>query len=98
MPENSQPPHIISEEIDKQTAPDRPVAAAATGSAPEIAAMAEKVHRFFTASPHFPDDMPAAWEDGKDRLKRALRREITITEELTLADYCRATGATIDPV
>jgi hypothetical protein len=29
MPENSQPPQIMSEEIDKQTAPDRPVAAAA---------------------------------------------------------------------
>ena len=58
--------------------------------------MAHQIHSYFTASPLFPDDPLAAFEDGKRRMINSLQEEIDATKTLTLDDYCRVTGSTIN--
>ncbi len=60
--------------------------------------MAERIHPYFTASPLFPANPAAAFEDGKNRLKSTLSADIKILETISLADYCRMTGSTITEV
>jgi len=65
---------------------------------PLKAVVAQRVHAFFMASPFYPADIPAAWEDGKKRLAWSLETDLRELAALTLQDYCRATGANLlDP-
>ena len=64
-------------------------------SAPLKSVMAERVHPFFTASPHYPVNMPLAWEDGKQRMRQSLESQVAALADLTLQDYCHATGSNL---
>lgn len=58
--------------------------------------MAERIHSYFTASPLFSEDPVGAFADGKRRLISVLQAQIDATDDLTIDDYCRVTGSTIN--
>jgi len=56
---------------------------------------AQCIHPYFTASPFFPDDPRAAWEDGKRKYIAVLTGAIKKAEAVTIEEYCRITGSNI---
>lgn len=53
---------------------------------------AHRMYTYLTGSKFFPDNLRAAWDDAKSRMRQMTKKDLEDIDNLTFGEYCLVTG------